>query len=85
MPRAKTMKIEQIEAAKTLLRALPAKEREKTREEAATLLNKDVQTAFSKGYTIKELTEILKKEGVIIPASLLKCCVTAQRRSADRK
>ena len=63
---------EQIAQAKKLLQDLPEKEDRKTRLEAAKILEKDFQKAKKKGYSPKELSQILKNEGIIIPAYLIK-------------
>ena len=55
---------EQIAQAKKLLQDLPEKEDRKTRS--------DFQKAKKKGYSPKELSQILKNEGIIIPAYLIK-------------
>lgn len=67
-----TIRPEQIQRAKKLLQDLPEKEERKTRPEAAKLLEKDFQKALKKGYGPKELCTLLKSEGIIIPAYLIK-------------
>lgn len=67
-----TIRPEQIQRAKKLLQDLPEKEERKTRPEAAKLLEKDFQKALKKGYGPKELCTLLKGEGIIIPAYLIK-------------
>lgn len=62
----------QIARAKKLLQSLPEKDDAKTRQEAAKILEKDFQKAKKKGYTPKELRQILKNEGIIVPAYLIK-------------
>ena len=62
----------QIARAKKLLQGLPEKDDAKTRHEAAKILEKDFQKAKKKGYTPKELRQILKNEGIIVPAYLIK-------------
>ena len=61
----------QIERARTLLQNLPEKDDRKTREEAAGILEKDFRKALKQGYTPKELSAMLKAEGIIIPAYLV--------------
>lgn len=48
------------------LQKLPAKETGKTREEALELLAGDFQEALKKGYSVKEIREILGSEGVTL-------------------
>lgn len=66
-----TIRPEQIERAKELLQGLPEKNERKTRLEAAKLLEKDFKKALKKGYGPKELSSILRSEGIIIPAYLI--------------
>lgn len=61
----------QIERARMLLQNLPEKDDRKTREEAAGILEKDFRKALKQGYTPKELSAMLKAEGIIIPAYLV--------------
>lgn len=67
-----TIRPQQIERAKKLLQNLPEKEDRKTRLEAAELLERDFKKAKEKGYTPKELSQMLKNEGIIIPIYLIK-------------
>lgn len=67
-----TIRPQQIERAKKLLQNLPEKEDRKTRPEAAELLERDFKKAKEKGYTPKELSQMLKNEGIIIPIYLIK-------------
>ena len=67
-----TIRPQQIERAKKLLQDLPEKEDGKTRPEAAELLEKDFRKAKKKGYNPRELSQMLKNEGIIIPAYLIK-------------
>ena len=66
-----TIRPQQIERARKLLQDLPEKEDRKTRPEAAELLERDFRKAKEKGYNPKELSQMLKNEG-IIPAYLIK-------------
>ena len=67
-----TIRPQQIERARKLLQDLPGKEDRKTRTEAAELLEKDFRKALKKGYSPSELSQMLKNEGIIIPAYLIK-------------
>lgn len=71
-----TIRSEQIQRAKKLLQELPEKDERKTRPEAAKILEKDFQKALKKGYSPKELCTLLKKEGIIMPAYLIKKSIT---------
>ncbi len=63
---------QQIARAKKLLQDLPEKDDRKTRPEAAELLERDFKSAKEKGYNPRELSQMLKNEGIIIPAYLIK-------------
>ena len=67
-----TIRPQQIERAKKLLQNLPEKEDRKTRSEAAELLERDFKKAKEKGYSPKELSQMLKYEGIFIAAYLIK-------------
>ena len=56
--------MEKIVAVKKKLQKLPAKETGKTRAEALEILAGDFQEALKKGYSVKEIREILGEEGV---------------------
>ena len=72
MAKNATIRPQQIERARKLLQDLPEKEDRKTRPEAAELLERDFRKAKEKGYTPRELSQMLKNEGIIIPAYLIK-------------
>lgn len=74
-----TIRSEQIRKAKRIMEDLPEKEDKKTRSEAAELLESSFRKAKSKGYKPKELSQILKNEGIIIPAYLIKRYFTETR------
>ena len=71
MAKAGKLRPEQLVRAQTLLSDLPEKDERKTREEGAEFLEKDFRKALKKGYAPKELSAILKNEGIIIPAYLV--------------
>lgn len=77
-----TIRPQQIERARKLLQDLPEKEDRKTRPEAAELLERDFKKAKEKGYNPKELSQILKNEGIIIPAYLIQRFF-AEKRNAS--
>lgn len=72
MASSATIRPQQIERARKLLQNLPEKENRKTRSEAAELLERDFKKAKEKGYTPRELSQMLKNEGIVIPAYLIK-------------
>ncbi len=89
MARAKRILPEQIESARKMLQALPAKETGKSKEEAAASLAREIQAALKKGYSLKELSGLVKKEGVGISASVMKSTVgetehKRQKKSAEK-
>lgn len=58
--------MEKIMVVKKKLQKLPAKETGKIREEALEMLAEDFQEALKKGYSVKEIREILSEEGVTL-------------------
>ncbi len=66
-----TIRMEQLTKAKKLLMNLPKKKDGKTRPDAAKFLEKAFRNALKKGYSPKELSQLLKNESVIIPAYLI--------------
>ena len=58
--------MEKIMAVKKKVHKLPAKETGNTREEALEILAGDFQEALKKGYSVKEIREILGEEGVTL-------------------
>ena len=71
MAKAGKLRLEQLARAQKLLSDLPEKDERKTREEGAEFLEKDFRKALRKGYTPKEISAMLKNEGIIIPAYLV--------------
>ncbi len=61
-----TIRPQQIARARKLLQELPEKEDKKTRSEAAELLERDFKKAKKKSYNPKELSQMLKNEGIIV-------------------
>lgn len=72
MAQSATIRPEQISRARKLLQDLPERENRKTRPEAAKLLENDFRKALKKGYSPEDLRSLLKSEGIIIPAYLIK-------------
>ena len=58
--------MEKIMAVKKKLQKLPPKDTGKTRGEALEILAGDFQEALKKGYSLKEIREILGEEGVTL-------------------
>lgn len=64
--------MEKILAVKKKLQKLPTKETGKTREEALEMLTSNFQETLKKGYSLKEIREILAEEGVTLALSKVK-------------
>jgi hypothetical protein len=64
--------VEAIQAMKRILDALPDKNLDKTKEEALAMLNGQIQKAYSKGYSVKELAAILSEGKVAVSAPTLR-------------
>ena len=58
--------MEKILVIQKTLQKLPTKDTGKTREEALEILAGDFQEALKKGYSVKEIREILGEEGVTL-------------------
>jgi hypothetical protein len=58
--------MEKILVIQKRLQKLPARETGKTREEALEILAGDFQEALKKGYSVKEIREILGEEGITL-------------------
>ena len=54
----------QVEKAKKLLQGLPTKDVGITRTEFAATLDKDIRKAINKGYSLKDISALLKKRKV---------------------
>lgn len=80
MGKFKRIPVKDIRAMQKILDDLPDKNLGKTREEAVELLNANILKALEKGYTLKELTDIMAKGNVIIPAPVIRAKVCFPRR-----
>lgn len=72
MGNPKRISIDDIHAMKKTLDALPDKNLGKTQEEALTLLTSQIQKAYAKGYSVKELAAIMVKGNVPVSAPTLR-------------
>ncbi len=84
MGKFKRIPVKDINAMRKILDDLPDKNLGKTREEAAELLNANILKALEKGYTVKELTDIMAKGNVIISAPVIRAKVLPAK-AAPRK
>ena len=62
---------EQIERCRRRMQAAPAKNTGKSKAETAGILAKDVRVMQKKGYSLKEVSELFREEGLVISVSLL--------------
>ena len=68
---ARRYTMEQIEAARKKLRSLPVKEAGKTRGEVAEFLVNDIKKAMRRGYTLRDIRDLLADAGVPVPLTRL--------------
>ncbi len=71
MATARRYTMEQIEAARKKLRSLPVKEAGKTRGEVAEFLVNDIKKAMRRGYTLRDIRDLLADAGVSVPLARL--------------
>lgn len=62
---------EQIERCRRRMQAAPVKDTGKSKAETAGILAKDVRAMQKKGYSLKEISELFREEGLVISVSLL--------------
>lgn len=79
MGKFKRIPVKDINAMRKILDDLPDKNLGKTREEAAELLNANILKAIEKGYTVKELADIMAQGNVVIPAPVIRAKVLPQK------
>ena len=84
MGKLKRIPVKDINAMRKILDDLPDKNLGKTREEAAELLNANILKAIEKGYTVKELADIMAQGNVVIPAPVIRAKVLPAK-AAPRK
>ena len=84
MGKFKRIPVKDITAMRKILDDLPDKNLGKTREEAAELLNANILKAIEKGYTVKELADIMAQGNVVIPAPVIRAKVLPAK-AASRK
>lgn len=75
MGKFKRIQVNDIKAMQKTLEDLPDKNLGKTREEAAEMLNAQILKALNKGYTLKEITELMARGNVSIPAPVIRAKV----------
>ena len=75
-----------IQAMKKILDALPDKNLDKTKEEALVMLSSQIQRAYAKGYSVKELAAVMVKGNVPVSAPTLRAhtCPTSPRAKKEK-
>ena len=84
MGKFKRIPMKDIKTMQKILDDLPDQNLGKTREEAAELLNAHILKALEKGYTVKELADIMAQGNVVIPAPVIRAKVLPAK-AASRK
>ena len=79
MGKFKRIPVKDINAMRKILDDLPDRNLGKTREEAAELLNANILKAIEKGYTVRELADIMAQGNVVIPAPVIRAKVLPQK------
>lgn len=85
MGKFKRIPVKDINAMRKILNDLPDKNLGKTREEAAELLNANILKAIEKGYTVKELADIMAQGNVVIPAPVIRAKVLPQKETRQKR
>lgn len=82
MGKFKRIQVNDIKAMQKTLDDLPDKNLGKTREEAAEMLNAQIMKALEKGYTVRELAEVMSKGNVTIPIPVIRAKIVVKKNSA---
>lgn len=85
MGKFKRIQVQDIKTAQKSLDDLPDKNLGKTREEAAEMLNASIRKALEKGYTIREVSEIIARDNVSIPIPTIRAKVLPPKEPAPKK
>lgn len=72
MARISRVTAEQLEKAQKKIQELPIKDTSKTTRDAIAILTKDIQSALKRGYTLEDISSLLKDAGILITTSTLK-------------
>ncbi len=83
MVTARRYTMEQIETARKKLRSLPIKEAGKTRAEVAEFLVNDIKKAMRRGYTLRDIRDLLAEAGVSVPLARLREVLTSSDGSRE--
>jgi hypothetical protein len=85
MGNSQRIPVDAIQAMKKILDALPDKNIDKSKEEALDMLKNQIQKAYAKGYSVKELAAILSEGKVAVSAPTLRahtCPLSPRARKA---
>ncbi|MBD5647744.1 MAG: hypothetical protein HDQ89_09075 [Desulfovibrio sp.] len=85
MGKFKRIPVKDINAMRKVLDDLPDRNLGKTREEAAQLLNANILKAIEKGYSVKEVAEIMAQGNVVIPAPVIRATVLPGRATPQKR
>ena len=90
MPEIKKFEPGKISAALKLLRALPDKDNRKSLHETLVMLSSGIQTAIAKGYSRREIRNMLAEAGVVVSTTSLNNFLNGGQKktreaSADQK
>lgn len=84
MGKFKRIQVNDIKAMQKTLDDLPDKNLGKTREEAAEMLNEQILRALDKGYSLKEITELMARGNVAIPAPVIRAKVLPPKEEKQK-
>ena len=79
MARAKRYSTEQIGSAQKTLRGLSSKKVGKSRAEVAGMLAEEIRQAVERGYSLKEIRDVLAQAGVSIPLTRLQAVLDGEK------
>ena len=81
MPAIKKFEPAKVSAAMKLLRALPGKDNRKSLNETLFMLSSGIQAAIAKGYSRREIRNMLAEAVVVISTTSLNNFLNAEQRS----
>lgn len=82
MGKFKRIQVNDIKAMQKTLDDLPDKNLGKTREEAAEMLNAQIMKALEKGYSVRELAEVMSRGNVTIPIPVIRAKIIGKQEPA---
>lgn len=84
MGKFKRIQVNDIKAMQKTLDDLPDKNLGKTREETVEMLNTQILKALDKGYSLKEITELMARGNVFIPAPVIRAKVLPAKPAREK-